>query len=356
MAFEHLLITGGAGFVGSNLAIALKRANTDWSITALDNLKRRGGELNLPRLKQAGISFIHGDIRCPEDFQAAGPFDLLIDCSAEPSVQAGTDDAPTYVLNTNLTGTLNCLELARRYQAAVLFISTSRVYPIAALNALEFSEDATRFTWTANESIPGFSSEGVGELFPLHDARSFYGASKLACELIIQEYVHSHGMRALVDRCGILTGPWQMGKVDQGVVTLWVARHVFGKPLSYIGFGGKGKQVRDLLHINDFADLVVRQIQMPDVWDGRIYNVGGGTEVSTSLMELTDLCQQVTGNQIPITPKPQTSDVDLRLYLTDARKVRADFDWRPTRDTTTIIQDIHQWIVEHRQPLAPVFG
>src|SRR5262249_36295214 len=152
-------------------------------------------------------------------------FDLLIDCSAEPSVQAGLDGSPMYLLNTNLIGTINCLEVARRRGAAFMFLSTSRVYPITTLNAIPFRENTSRFYWDTALHIPGFSEHGIAENFPLDGVRSFYGVSKLASELLLQEYIYTYNMTAIINRCGLLAGPWQMGKVDQGVVTLWVARH-----------------------------------------------------------------------------------------------------------------------------------
>jgi len=142
---RRVLITGGSGFVGSALGIGLVQSHPDWEIIALDNLKRRGSELNLPRLKQAGIQFIHGDVRNSEDLDpSALKPDLILECSAEPSVLAGYN-SPGYVLQTNLMGTINCLELARQVQADFIFLSTSRVYPIAHLNSLQFTETETRF-------------------------------------------------------------------------------------------------------------------------------------------------------------------------------------------------------------------
>ena len=202
----------------------------------------------------------------------------MIDCSAEPSVQAGLSGSPRSVLDTNLVGTINCLEAARARGAAFLFLSTSRIYPIAALNDLPFTETETRFRWDDAPGIPGFSGRGIAEGFTLDGARSFYGTSKLAGEQLIQEYVFSYGMRALINRCGVIAGPWQMGKVDQGVITLWVARHYFGRPLRYTGFGGQGKQVRDILHVHDLFDLLLLQLEAPERWDGRVYNVGGGND------------------------------------------------------------------------------
>src|SRR5262245_56065934 len=131
-----LLVTGGAGFVGSSLALALKLRNRDWNVAALDNLTRRGSELGVSRLLAGGVRFVHGDIRIPSDLEAAGPCDLILECSAEPSVLAGLDGSPDYVLDTNLRGTIHCLELARRRGAGFLFLSTSRVYPLPARSQL----------------------------------------------------------------------------------------------------------------------------------------------------------------------------------------------------------------------------
>ena len=111
----RILVTGGAGFVGSTLALRARQAWPEASVTAFDNLRRRGSELNLPRLRDAGVAFVHGDIRNPADLAPLGrDLDLLLECSAEPSVLAGYDGDPSYVVDTNLTGTIHCLELARK--------------------------------------------------------------------------------------------------------------------------------------------------------------------------------------------------------------------------------------------------
>jgi len=143
---KTILITGGAGFVGSCLALGLREHYDDARIVALDNLKRRGSELNLARLRQARVDFVHGDIRNPEDLDAAGKVDLILECSAEPSVLSGYGGSPSYVVNTNLSGSINCFEVARRHGAGVIFLSTSRVYPFGAINQLPYMEEATRFS------------------------------------------------------------------------------------------------------------------------------------------------------------------------------------------------------------------
>ena len=135
---KTILITGGAGFVGSSLAIRFKKNYPAYKIIALDNLKRRGSELNLNRLKEAGIEFFHGDIRNQEDFNSLPAVDLIIEASAEPSVLAGMNEPPSYVVNTNLLGTVNCLNFAVKNKSDFIFLSTSRVYPIEKIEKIEF--------------------------------------------------------------------------------------------------------------------------------------------------------------------------------------------------------------------------
>ena len=310
----------------------------------------------VPRLAAAGLQCVHGDIRVPTDLDAAGPCDLILECSAEPSVLAGLDGSPDYVLDTNLRGTINCLELARRRGAAFLFLSTSRVYPIAALSQLPLREAATRFELALPDGPRiGLSEHGIAEDFPLEGARSLYGATQLCSELLIAEYVAAYGVRAVVNRCGVIAGPWQMGRVDQGVVMHWASSHLFGWPLQYIGYNGEGKQVRDLLHIDDLTDLIEREIPRIHELSGRTFNVGGGRAVSISLTELTELCAAATGRRVAITRVPETRAADIPLYLTDARLVQRELGWAPTRSAAGIVNDAVQWLRSNQDQLVQVF-
>jgi len=354
--YRRILVTGGAGFAGSALALLFKQYFDGIQVTALDNLMRRGSELNLPILRSSGVTFVHGDVRCRDDLEMAGDFDLLIDCAAEPSVHAGNNGSPRTVIDINLNGTLNCLEVAHTHEAAVLFISTSRVYPIEALRALSYTETATRFELNPGQPLPGVSANGVAEAFPLDGARSFYGTTKLSAELFLKEYIYNYRLRGLINRCGILTGPRQMGRVDQGVITLWLARHIFNKPLKYTGFGGTGKQVRDLLHIEDLFTLICSQIQQPQCWDGSVYNIGGGRGVSVSLLELTSLCQKITGITVPIITEPQTSSVDIPVYLTDSTRANKQFNWAPVWNVENTLKTIADWIMHNKNELAPILS
>jgi CDP-paratose 2-epimerase len=344
---HRLLITGGAGFVGASLALALARRHPDWEVVALDNLKRRGSELNLPRLRAAGVRFVHGDVRERADLEALEPCQAIVECSAEPSALTGRDGLTDYALQSNLIGAWHCLELARRDDAQLVFLSTSRVYPVAQLNGLALSETGTRFELAPDQPVPGASPNGIAEDFPLDGARTLYGTTKLAAELLIAEYRDAFGLRAVVDRCGVIAGPWQMGKVDQGVFTHWMLAHLLGGSLSYIGYGGTGKQVRDLLHVEDLIDLVERQLTEPEHWDGVTVNVGGGREVSLSLAETTALCREITGNELEIGPAGEDRPGDVPVYLSDCERLFALTDWRPRRSAREVLEDIAAWVREH---------
>lgn len=350
------LVTGGAGFAGARIALGLRERGLAGRVIALDNLRRRGSELNVPRLQAGGVDFLHGDVRNPDDLAEAGPFDLLVECSAEPSVLAGYTGAPAYAAHTNLTGTLHALEQARRHGAAVVFLSTSRVYPIAKLSALRLRETETRLELEASQPFPGASAAGIAEDFPLDGPRSLYGATKLCSELLLQEYAAMYGLPAIIDRCGLLTGPGQMGKADQGVIVLWAARHAYGGPLSYIGHGGTGKQARDFLHIDDLLDLIEIQIRALPAHSGQVFNVGGGRANSLSLVELTGLCRELSGNVIPVDADPADRPADVPVYLSDTAKVSAATGWCPKRDAGQTLGEIFRWLRDNERTLRPILS
>lgn len=347
----RILVTGGAGFVGSFLALAFRRSGPANRVVAFDSLRRRGSESNVPILRAEGVEFVHGDVREASDLEdLSGDFDLLVDASAEPSVLAGLSDSPRYVLDTNLRGTLNCLELARRRGSAFLLLSTSRVYSIPALKQIRLDETDSRLRITDTQNVRGVSAAGISEDFPVDGPRSFYGASKLASEMVTQEYVAAYGLKAIIDRCGVIAGPGQFGKVDQGVFTLWVMSHYFKRPLRYTGFGGKGKQVRDLLHPADLFDLVTRQLPEISKHSGEVFNVGGGFEISVSLRELTAVCSELLG-EVPIGSDPTTSWVDVPFYVSDCTRARTTFGWMPTRTVRVIVTDIIDWLKSNESAL-----
>jgi CDP-paratose 2-epimerase len=291
-----------------------------------------------------------------EDIEQAGPFDILIECSAEPSVQAGYNGDPRYLVNTNLMGTINCIECARKYRAGIVFLSTSRVYPIHSLRSLPLVQDNQRLTIGQDQQGTGWSPNGISTDFPLDGCRSMYGATKLCSELIIQEYAQMYALPAVINRCGVITGPWQMGKVDQGFVTLWAAKHFFDGELAYIGFGGQGLQVRDILHVKDLFELICIQLANLETYNGRVFNVGGGNQTSISLLELTQLCSNLLGRSISIRPIDKTHPADIPYYITDNTAVSNVTGWSPKMTPIEILEDIFAWLEENATQLKKLLA
>jgi len=353
----RVLVTGGAGFVGANVAVSIARRHADWTIVAFDNLRRAGSELSPARLRREGVTFVHGDVREPADLEAVGEIDALVECSAEASVLAGLgDEGLDYLVRTNLIGAYNCLALARRHDAALVFLSTSRVYPVRSLSAIALDETDSRFEIASTQATAGIGPDGIAEAFPLDGARTPYGATKLAAELLIAEYVDAFGLRAVVNRCGVIAGPWQLGKVDQGVFTYWLLAHYFRRPLLYIGFGGSGKQVRDLMHVDDLTDLIDDQLTRPDHWAGATLNVGGGRDSSLSLREATELCAELTGNRVQVTSSASERPGDIPLYISDCRRLFDRTSWRPRKGPEEILQDTLDWTRANEDALGQALG
>lgn len=350
-----ILITGGAGFVGSALCCYLKNKYPEYEIIAFDNLKRKGSEFNLLKLETSGVTFIRGDIRNPEDFEPIKYFDFLIDASAEPSVLAGLTTEPTSVITNNLYGTINCLQLCKKFGAKFIFLSTSRVYPISYLENAEFEEFPSRFDYKQSQSLSGLSINGVSENIPLGGARSFYGSSKLAAELFIQEYSSFYNVQSAITRFGVIAGPGQMGKTDQGVAALWLAKHYFKSKLQYIGYGGTGKQVRDILHVQDAIELIEYQIHNILQFDGHIFNAGGGRSNSISLMEMSGLCENICGHKIEIESVTEQRLADLRIYISDYSKLNQSINWAPKYSLDKVFTDIFDWINQNEKTLKPLF-
>lgn len=358
MNADSVLITGGAGFVGSALARALRRERPLARIVCFDNLHRRGSELNLPVLKALGVEFHHGDVRQPGDLASVpGRFDVLIEASAEPSVHAGTTGSPDYLLGSNLHGALHCLEFARQRCGVLVFLSTSRVYSIAALQSLPVRAQGAdlRLHWQPDTACAGASAAGISEDFETRRARSLYGSSKLAAELFVQEYAQTYGLKAIINRCGVLAGPGQFGRVDQGVFTLWLAHHRFGLPLRYTGFGGSGLQVRDLLHPDDLYRLLGLQLEHYCT-DVQPWNVGGGVPLSVSLAELTGHARALSGGSVPIASVAATAAVDVPWYISDCRAVQAQWGWQPRISLADLLRQTWDWLLREESTLRPLFG
>jgi len=351
---KRILVTGGAGFIGSSICMKLREKYPGYKIMAFDNLRRRGSELNLQDFKKMDIGFMHGDIRNKEDMDAVPEFDILVEASAEPSVLSGIDSDPSYIINNNLNGAIHCFNACLKNKARLIFLSTSRVYPVDVIENAEYVEEAMRYNFSPDQQQPGISKKGISEQLSLEGYRSFYGATKLASEMFIKEYAQFYGLQAAVTRFGVIAGPRQMGKSDQGIATLWMAKHYWKQPLKYIGYGGTGKQVRDILHVDDAVALVDMQIHQPEKFDGKVFNAGGGLISSASLMEMTGLCETISGNKISITPDTGQRPADLRIYITDNTKIENETGWKPVKKMNDIFSDIYSWISRNEKQLDAI--
>lgn len=337
---RRILVTGGAGFVGSTVALYLKNKYQDNEIIALDNLSRKGSELNVERLQAESIHFVKEDVRNWEFLDTLEHIDIIIECSADPSVLAGTSGDMIPLMETNYMGAVNCLELAKKHGSDFVFISTSRIYPFDKLNSYEYQVIQNRFV--SDECTM------VDEDFPLDGIRSFYGLSKLSAEFLCQEYAYKFGIRYIINRCGVLAGPWQMGKADQGLLAFWMMRHVFNKSLSYIGFGGDGHQVRDFLDVRDFCSLLDNQITQIESINNDVFNVGGGIERAISLKELTCLCEKISSNKLDIGKDELTRYADIKSYISDNSKVEKTYSWQQKYSLEQTAYDTYDWIINNK--------
>jgi len=203
---------------------------------------------------------------------------------------------------------------------------------------------------------PGISPEGLAVDFPMDGTRTIYGATKLCAELLIREYSDVYDFPSLVFRFGVLAGPWQMGKLDQGFTALWVARHLAGRGLDYVGYGGTGHQVRDVLHAQDAFELIHRSLDRLGSFRGEVFNAGGGLANSVSLQEMTRLCQAVTGREVPIGCVAETRPGDIPWYVTDNRATTDAFGWRPRHSVEQIVRDTSLWLGERPEILQLLGG
>ena len=335
----RILITGGCGFVGSNIAIYLKKNLKKVKIASLDNLTRKGSDLNKIRLTNYNIENYNINIENLDKTKSLPKFDLIIDCCAEPAIEASRKD-PDRVFKTNLVGTFNVLKKCIKDKSNIIFLSSSRVYSIEKLRGLIKSFNLVK---------PIKIKTKINENFETSSASSLYGFTKLSSEKLIQEIFYKSNLKYIINRFGVIAGPWQFGKQDQGFVPLWVAKHLFKKKLSYIGFGGKGHQVRDVIHIDDVCNIILLQIKKLKSINNNIFNIGGGAKNSISLLGLTNKCKKLTKNNINIKKVLRTSIFDIPYFVTDNSKILKTYKWRPKKNIDQILKDIFIWLSQNRK-------
>ena len=331
----RMLITGGCGFIGSNLAIFLKEKIKNVKITSIDNLSRKGSQLNHKRLSRKGIKNFKINIVDSNKLIKLPKFDLIIHCAAEPAIEVSRKKIEK-VFESNLIGTFNVLQKCAKGKSNIIYLSSSRVYAIENL---------------LNLKKKGF----VNEDFNIENPKSIYGFTKVSSEFLIKEYSYLHKIKYIINRVALVSGPWQFGKQEQGFVSLWVWRHLNRLNLSYIGFGGTGRQVRDVLHIEDLCELVLLQIQKFKKINNKLINVGGGKKNSLNLIQLTKFCKDITNNTIRINSVKKTSPYDVPYYISNINYVKKLYKWKPKRDLKKVITDLYDWMKVNRLVLKKYF-
>lgn len=340
----NILITGGCGFVGTNLSLYLK--SKKFNVYTLDNLSRKGSKFNYTVLKKKKIKNFRINIANYKKLKGLRKFDLIIDCCAEAAVEISRKKIDE-VFNTNLIGTFNILKKAKRDKSKIIFLSSSRVNSIKNINKIIGNNSNLKKKLHINKLID--------DKFENSRPKSLYGFTKLASEMLIEEFNYAFGLKYIINRCGVISGPLQFGKQDQGFVSLWVIHHIMKKKLSYIGYGGHGNQVRDVLHIDDLCELIHKQIKIINKIYNKLYTVGGSKISYTSLKNLTKICQNITGNKISIDKKKSTSIYDIPYFITDNRKVSKAYKWRPKKNINKIVYDITTWINNNKNLIQKYF-
>jgi CDP-paratose 2-epimerase len=339
----NILITGGCGFVGTNIALFLK--SKKFKVETLDNLSRKGSRFNLNLLKQKKIKNFKIDIINFEKIKSLPKYDLVIDCCAEAAVEVSRNEIDK-VFNTNLLGTLNILKKVKKDKSKIIFLSTSRVYPIKDLNKLYkkkeiISKIKVKKKFNENDNTYG--------------PKTLYGFTKLASEMLIEEFSYAFDVKYLINRCGVISGPLQFGKQDQGFISLWIWNHISKKNMRYIGFGGYGNQIRDVLHINDLCNLIFLQIKKFNKINNKLFTVGGSIKSYTSLKNLTILCENFTKNKLKFKKIKKTSLYDIPYYISSNKLVTKLYGWKPKKNINDIVRDIYLWLSTNKKELIKYF-
>ena len=348
-----ILIIGGAGFVGANLAVRFSADGNE--VISMDNLVRRGSEFNIPRLKKAGVKFIHGDTRNKEDFQILGKVDLVLDCAAQPS--AINYENPNFDITNNTFGVLNVLDYCRSNGAGLIFWSTNKCYTGEVCNAVDLIKLDTRYEFDRmGKTVPGFDPvKGFNEnLTPNGKDHSIYGVSKIMSDLMIQEYADAFKIPAICNRFSCLAGAYQWGKAEQGWVAWFGIAQKLGLPITIYGFNGY--QVRDYLFIDDIYNLIKKQATAIKDYNGEVFNVGGGRDFSTSVNEAISFIEFSYGkfSEINIDNTPRRADQI--VYITDNTKVKDTFDWKPVINLEQGYKQIYSWINDNIETLKNLYN
>jgi len=346
-----ILITGICGFVGSTLARSWIEADPGVIIYGMDNFIRPGSPQNQNELQNLGVKLCHGDIRLASDFETLPAVDWVIDSAANPSVLAGIDGhtSSRQLVEHNLMGTVNILEYCRQCGAGFILLSTSRVYSINTLADLAVEPIENRFSIKASHALPdGLSTAGISETFSTGSPISLYGSTKLASEIIALEYGTTYDFPVWINRCGVLAGAGQFGRPDQGIFAYWINAWLRRRPLTYLGFGGMGYQVRDCLHPRDLISLLLKQTVPAADAQARVINLGGGLQNSMSLAELSAWCHQRFGPH-GVRSSPENRRFDIPWIIMDSSLAEEAWGWQPQTPLISILNEIALHAEQHPQ-------
>jgi CDP-paratose 2-epimerase len=338
-----VLITGGSGFIGTNVAERL--LTMGYPVVILDNLSRDGVDQNATWLQQnygRRVKVIVGDVRERADIRRAlAGVDHVFHFAAQVAVTTSISD-PRTDFEVNVAGTLNLLEEMRALHdpPSLVYTSTNKVY--GGLDDIRLRAEGLRYA-----PLDRYVAEhGVSESRPL-DFHTPYGCSKGSAEQYVLDYARSYGLRNIVFRMSCIYGPHQFGTEDQGWVAHFLIRALEGKPITVYG---DGMQVRDILFVDDLVDAFFLARRDIDKLRGSAFNIGGGPDRTTSLLELIDLIGRLTGR--PKLYFEASRSGDQRYYVSDSSRFRTATGWSPRFSPRQGIQRLHDWLVESRRLAA----
>jgi CDP-paratose 2-epimerase len=341
-----IIVIGGAGFIGCNAAARYIRRGDE--IIVLDDLSRQGTELNLKWLESVGkFEFARGDIRdkvfLDNFFSSQKEINVVLHLAAQVAVTTSVTD-PRNDFEINALGTFNVLEAIRNsgQDPICIFSSTNKVY--GNLDDLDLIEGEKAYSFRGD--IDGVTED------QLLDFHSPYGCSKGAADQYVRDYSRMYGLRTVVLRQSCIYGPRQFGIEDQGWVAWFIIAILLGKQLTIYG---NGKQVRDILYVDDLLDSYDQAIENIDTAAGRIYNIGGGPENQISLLQFLDLLGELTGEKIPHAYST-TRPGDQPIYVSDITRAEKELGWKPQTNYKDGIKKLYDWVVENKQTIEKVIS
>jgi CDP-paratose 2-epimerase len=337
---RQYLVTGGAGFIGSNYVSRLLQRGEQ--VTIYDNLSRRGAASNLAWLEQTygqgSFRLVVADVRDAALLTASTrSAEIIVHLASQVAVTTSVLH-PREDFEINALGSFNVLEAARYAETnpVILYASTNKVY--GGMDEARVQEAATRYEYL---DYP----QGIPESQPL-DFHSPYGCSKGAGDQYMRDYHRIYGLRSVVFRQSCIYGPRQFGVEDQGWVAWFIIAAVLGRPITIYG---DGKQVRDLLFVEDLLDAYDAAIERIDVAAGQVYNLGGGPENILSVWhEFGPLLAHLLGHEIPV-QRGDWRPGDQRIFVSDIRKAARELGWRPKIQVQAGIEKLWDWVSNNRQ-------